>query len=190
MILSVLLALAARALPPVSAQGKRAQTMYGRRALLIGLSVSLTACSSQPRQFSPEMQVAVSDPAKFAADYEQCRALVAGGQRSGFGAQVASGGVGVAAGVGVGAAVAGGTAGTVAGAAAAAGVALVLMPIVGLAAAWGLAKNRRLKKEKEIKQATALCLSETGYTVSGWKRDKSQKPIKVPKEKRDTKPGM
>ena len=155
---------------------------------MIGITVCLASCSSHPRQFSPEMQVAVADPAKFAADYEQCRILVAGGQRSGFGAQVASGGVGVAAGVGVGAAVAGGTYGTMAGAAAAAGAALVLMPIVGVAAAWGLAKNRRLKKEKEIKQATALCLSENGYTVLGWKRDKSQMPIKVPKEKRNAKP--
>ena len=159
--------------------------MYRKSALVIGFSVSLCACSSHPRQFSPEMQVAVVDPVKFAADYEQCRTLVAGGQRSGFGAQVASGGVGVAAGVGVGAAVAGGTYGTMAGAAAAAGAALVLMPIVGVAAAWGLAKNRRLKKEKEIKQATALCLRETGYTVAGWNRDKGQKPIKVPKENID-----
>ena len=157
--------------------------MYRKSALMIGLSVSLTARSSQPRQFSPEMQVAVSDPAKFAADYEQCTTLVAGGQRSGFGAQVAYGGVGVAAGMGLGAASAGGTYGTIAGAAAAASAALVLMPIVGVAAAWGLAKNRRFKKEKEIKRATALCLSETGYTVSGWKRDKSQRTIKIPKEK-------
>ena len=135
------------------------------------------------------MQVAVADPTKFATDYEHCRQLVAGGQRSGFGPQVASGGVGVAAGVSVGAAVAGSTAGTVAGAAAAASAALVLIPIVGVAAAWGLAKNRRLKKEKEIKQATALCLSETGYTVSGWKRDKNQKPIKALKKDRDAPSG-
>lgn len=160
--------------------------MCPRTAFVIGLSLSLTACSSTPRQFAPELQVAVADPAKFSADYEHCRKLVAGGQRTGFGAQVASGGVGVAAGVGVGAAMAGGTYGTVAGAAAAAGAALVLMPIVGVAAAWGLAKNRRLKKEKEIKEATALCLSETGYTVSGWKRDKTQKPIKMPKKDRET----
>ena len=160
--------------------------MYQRNAFVIGLSLSLTACSSTPRQFAPEMQVAVADPTKFATDYEYCRQLVAGGQRTGFGAQVASGGVGVAAGVGVGAAVAGSTAGTVAGAAAAAAsAAMVLMPIVGVAAAWGLAKNRRLKKEKVIKEATALCLSETGYTVSGWKRDKNQKPIKMQKEDRD-----
>ena len=65
----------------------------------------------------------------------------------------------------------------------------MLMSIVGVAAAWGFAKNRRLKKEKEIKQATALCLSETGYTVSGWKRDKSRKPINVLKEKQDAKTG-
>lgn len=159
--------------------------MYPRTALVIGLSLSLTACSSTPRQFAPEMQVAVADPTKFSADYQHCRKLVASGQRTGFGAQIASGGVGVAAGVGVGAAVAGGTYGTMAGAAAAAGAALVLMPIVGVAAAWGLAKNRRLKKEKEVKEATALCLSETGYTVSGWKRDKNQKPIKIPKKDRN-----
>lgn len=150
-------------------------------ALVAALAVSLTACSSRPRQFAPQMQVAVTDQAKFAADYETCRVLVARGQRSGFGAQVASGGAGVAAGVGAGAAMMGGTAGTMAGAAAAASAAVVLMPIVGVAAAWGLAKNRRLKKEKEIKEATALCLSELGYTVSGWKRDKDQKPIKTPK---------
>jgi hypothetical protein len=64
------------------------------------------------------------------------------------------------------------------------------MPIVGVAAAWGLAKNRRLKKEKEIRQATALCLSETGYPVSDWKRDKSQNPIKIPRDERDAKSGM
>jgi hypothetical protein len=161
--------------------------MYRRTAFVVGLSISLTACSSTPRQFAPQIQVAVADTSKFDVYYEHCRKLVAGGQRTGFGAQVASGGIGVAAGVGVGAAVAGGTYGTMAGAAAAAGAALVLMPIVGVAAAWGLAKNRRLKKEKEIKEATALCLSETGYTVSGWQRDKNQKPIKMPKKDRDAK---
>ncbi|MBA3677058.1 MAG: hypothetical protein H0W74_06585 [Sphingosinicella sp.] len=151
--------------------------------LVTGLAVSLAGCSSRPRQFAPEMKVAVSDPAKYAADYETCRTLVANGQRSGFAGQVASGGAGVAAGVGAGAVVMGGTGGTLAGAAAAASAAMVMMPIVGIAAAWGLAKNRRLKKEKEIKQATALCLSEAGYMVTGWERDKHQKPIKVPKKK-------
>jgi hypothetical protein len=151
-------------------------------ALLTAAALILPGCSSNPRQFAPEMQVAVADPEKYAADYEKCRTLVAAGQRSGFGEQVASGGVGVAAGVGVGAAMAGGTYGTMAGAMAAASATIVLMPLVGVAAAWGMAKNRRLKKEKEIKEATALCLTETGYTVSGWKRDKKQKAIKAPKK--------
>jgi len=158
--------------------------MYRQIVLVTGLAVSLTGCSSQPRQFAPEMKVAVTDPVKFAADYEVCRTLVANGQRSGFGAQMASGGVGVAAGVGAGAAVVGSTAGTMVGAAAAASAVMVMVPIVGVAAAWGLAKNRRLKKEKDIKEATALCLSEIGYTVSGWKRDKHQKAIKVPRKVR------
>lgn len=155
-------------------------------ALIVGLSVSLAGCSSQPRQFAPEIQSGMANPAKYSADYEHCRTLVAGGQRSGFGAQMASGGAGVAAGVGVGAAMVGGT-GTMAGAAAAASATIVLMPLVGVAVAWGLAKNRRLKKEKEIKAATELCLSEAGYTVSSWKRDKNQRPIKLSDEKRDAK---
>lgn len=152
-------------------------------AVLI-LALSLSACSSRPREFAPSLAAAPADQSKFEADYLTCRTMVAEGQRSGFGARLASGGVGVAAGAGVGVAMAGGTYGTMAGAAAAASATLVLMPVVGVLGAWGLAKAKKSKKERELKQALGTCLSELGYTVEDWKVDKSQKRIKVAKKSR------
>ncbi len=139
----------------------------------------MSACSSRPREFAPTLAAAPADAAKYSADYEACRIMVAEGQRSGFGARVASGGVGVAAGVGLGAALAGGTGGTALGAMAAASATLVMAPFIGLAGAWGVAKRSKNKKEREIKGATALCLSELGYSVDTWKVAKDQKRIKL-----------
>ena len=148
-------------------------------AALVVVSASLGACSSRPREFAPTLAAAPADLAKYASDYETCRIMVAEGQRSGFGARVASGGVGVAAGVGLGAALAGGTGGTALGAMAAASATLIMAPVIGVVGAWGIAKRNKNKKEKEIKAATALCLSELGYTVDEWKVDKDQKRIKL-----------
>ena len=61
--------------------------------------------------------------------------------------------------------------------AAAASATLVLAPVVGVAAAVGMAKHKRAKKEREIKTATALCLSEAGYQVSDWTKTK-RRPVK------------
>lgn len=138
--------------------------------------VALVGCSSRPRDFTPTLQAAPADASQYAADYESCRTMVAEGQRSGFGARLASGGVGVAAGVGVTAATVGGTGGTMVGAAAAASAAAVMLPVIGVAAAWGVAKARKAKKEREVKAATALCLSEAGYTVSDWTVAKKKRP--------------
>jgi hypothetical protein len=145
--------------------------------------VALGACSSRPREFAPTFAAAPADPAKFEADYQSCRVMVAEGQRSGFGARLASGGAGVAAGAGVGMAMAGGTYGTMAGAAAAASATLVLMPAVGVLGAWGLAKAKKNKKERATKAAMSLCLSELGYAADGWKVAKGQKRIKLPKKR-------
>jgi hypothetical protein len=153
--------------------------MKAYHALATVLAIaSLPACSSRPRQFAPTLAAAPDDHAKFSADYETCRVLVANGQRSGFGDTAASAGVGTAAGVGVGAVMAGGTYGSVAAATAAAAATLVLMPIAGVIGAWGIAKRSTLKKEREVKAATQLCLAENGYPVTGWKTDKKQKRIK------------
>jgi uncharacterized protein YcfJ len=153
--------------------------MKAYRALGAVLAIaSLSACSSRPRQFAPTLAAAPADQTQFATDYENCRVLVANGQRSGFGSTMASAGVGTAAGVGVGVAMAGGTYSTVAAATAAAATTVILMPIAGVIGAWGMAKRSKLKKEKEVKAATQLCLTENGYTVAAWKHDKKQKRIK------------
>jgi hypothetical protein len=152
--------------------------MKAHALVTIAVAVSLSACSSRPRQFAPTLAAAPADQTKFAADYENCRVLVANGQRSGFGATAASAGVGTAAGVGVGVAMAGGTYGSVAAATAAAATTVILMPIVGVLGAWGMAKRSKTKKEKEVKAATQLCLTENGYTVEKWEHDKKQKRIK------------
>ena len=158
--------------------------MQAKKTLITILAVSLlTACSSRPREFAPALAAAPADQAKYNADYQNCRVLVASGQRSGFGAGVASAGVGTAAGVGVGAVMAGGTYGSMAAAYAAAAATLVLMPVVGVVGAWGVAKRNKLKKEREIKAATTLCLAENGYAVTSWKADKSQVRIKRQKTK-------
>jgi hypothetical protein len=150
--------------------------------IILLAALSTAACSSRPREFAPTLAAAPADAAKYDADYQACRMMVAEGQRSGFGSRVASGGAGVAAGAGVGLAMAGGTYGTYAGAAAAAGATLVMMPVVGVLGAWGLAKVKKGKREKEVKTALGQCLTELGYTVGDWKVDKKQKPIKLPKK--------
>ena len=151
---------------------------YRRAAILLAAAVSLSACSSRPREFAPTLRAAPADTAKYEQDYLTCRTLVAQGKRSEFGARVVSGGVGVAAGVGAAAAVAGGASSTMVGAMAAAASAAMLMPVVGIAGAWGVAKRNKVKKEREVKAATSLCLSEHGHEVEGWKVAKHQKRIK------------
>jgi hypothetical protein len=146
----------------------------GRQAIVLLLALSLTACSSRPREFAPTLSAAPADAVQFDADYRKCRNMVANGQRSGFGSQLASGGAGVAAGVGVTAAMAGGTYSTIGGAMAAMGATMILAPVAALAGAWGVAKRSKLKKEKAIKGATGLCLAEHGYDVAGWERAKHQ----------------
>jgi hypothetical protein len=151
--------------------------------VLLIAALSLSACSSTPREFAPTLAAAPADGAKYEADYLTCRTMVAEGQRSGFGARVAQGGIGTVAGIGLGAALAGGGGGTMVGAMAAAATAAMMAPVIGIAGAWGMAKRSKNRKEKEVKAATALCLSELGYSVEGWKVAKDQKRIKpTPKE--------
>lgn len=141
----------------------------------------LTACSSRPREFTASLAAPPADQSGFETAHETCRTLVAQGYRSGFGARIASAGAGVA-GVGAGLAVGMGagaaTMGTGAGVAAAgvaASTALVMVPVLGVAAAWGLSKRRKARKEREIKSAMGLCLSEQGYTVDSWRVAKKRR---------------
>jgi hypothetical protein len=145
-----------------------------RFSLLVIAAVTVTSCSSRPREFTAELKAPAADEAQFAQTHETCRVQVAQGKRSGFGGQLASGAAGTAAAVGTGAAIVGSAGpGMFAGAAAGA-MAVMVMPVVGIGAAWGLAKAKKAKKERDVKQAMALCLSENGYAVDDWKKASRQ----------------
>ena len=53
---------------------------------------------------------------------------------------------------------------------AAVGATIIAAPVVAVVGAWGLAKSKKLKKEKAVQQATAQCLGERGYQVADWVR--------------------
>ncbi|HZF43043.1 MAG TPA: hypothetical protein VEZ48_06505 [Sphingomonadaceae bacterium] len=143
--------------------------MVGRFLTSAAVVLALSACSSRPREFVATPASQPADSVKFAADHESCRIFVAQGVRSGFGARLASGGAGVAAGVGVTAAAVGGAASSSAlGAAAAASAATVMLPVFGIAAAWGVAKAQKAKKERDVRKAMQACLFEQGHEVAGW----------------------
>ena len=143
-----------------------------RRTIFAAAAVALLVggCSSRPREFVATLPSAPVDRAEFDTVYNKCRTMVAQGRRSNFGARLASGGLGAAAGVGVTAAAlsGGSSASSMAVAAGAGSVAIVTIPVFGLAAAWGVAKVSKNRKEHEVKQAMGLCLSEHDYAVNGW----------------------
>lgn len=141
------------------------------------ISLVLSACSSRPREFRPELGVATSDEAKFNAAYADCKQLYVSGKLDSAG-RLASGGAGAAAGGAVGAA---GTA-AAAGAGLYGGMAvmsatLVLMPVAIIGGAVGMAKIKRHKKEQAIQHIMGGCLHDRGYSVASWQKVPKQKPI-------------
>ena len=134
-------------------------------------SLGVSACSSTPRNFAPQLSVAPGDPAQYEQVWLECREQVAasakGAKRAGSAA------AGLAAGAGAGAAGAAATSGatyaTMGGAAAAGAVIIAAVPVLGLAGAWGYSKIRKMKREKAMKAATADCLDQSGYEVAGWR---------------------
>ena len=135
-----------------------------------GFCLALEACSSRPREFTPELAAAPPDQAKFDASLDECKQLYVAGKldRSG---RLASGGAGAAAG---GAVAAGGVAAATSaglyGAAAVMSATLVLMPVAIVGGAIGMAKVKRKRKEKAIQAAMAGCLRDRGYEVASWQR--------------------
>ena len=138
--------------------------------------LTLPACSSRPREFTPMLAAPAASQAEFDAAYATCQQLfVAGkldssGRSSSVGAGAAAGAATAAAG-GTAAAAAGGYAGL-----AAASATVVLLPVAILGGAWGMAKMKRAKKERAIKRAMEGCLQERGYQVAGWSKGTS-KPV-------------
>ena len=132
--------------------------------------VTLQACSSRPREFTPTLAAPAASPAEFDAAYAACQQLLVAGKLDSNGA-VASAGAGAAAGAataaagGAGAAAIGGYAGL-----AAASATIVLLPFAILGGAWGMSKMKRAKKERAIKTRMEGCLQERGYHVAGWSK--------------------
>jgi hypothetical protein len=130
----------------------------------------LQACSSRPREFTPELTIAPASPTEFNAAYATCQQLLVAGKLDASGrSSSAAAGAGAAAGT----AALGGTAAVAAGGYAGLAVAsatIVLLPFALIGGAWGMSRMKRAKKEKAIKMALEGCLKERGYEVAGWIR--------------------
>ncbi|MGI8704961.1 MAG: hypothetical protein ACR2JJ_04075 [Sphingomicrobium sp.] len=140
--------------------------------------LTLQACSSRPREFTPRLATAGGDQAEFNAAYATCQQLLVDGKldsagRSGSAAAGAAAGATTAAVGGTAAAAAGGYAGL-----AAASATIVLLPFAILGGAWGMSKMKRAKKERAIKAALEGCLHQRGYQVAGWSKA-VKKPVIV-----------
>ena len=143
--------------------------------------LALQACSSRPREFTPQLTRAPGNQSEFDAAFAECQQLLVNGKldasgRTGSAAAGAGAGVGTAAVGGGAAAIAGGYGGL-----AVAGATIVLLPFAVLGGAWGMSRMKRAKKERAIKTALQGCLQERGYEVAGWtKGPKKSKPIDAP----------
>ncbi len=147
----------------------------GLIAAALTAALTLQACSSRPRDFSPKLAAVPADQQAFASAHAECRQLLADGKLDSEG-RLASGGAGAAAGAttmavgSVAAASVGGYGGL-----ALASATVVALPFVAVAGAWRLAKSKKTKKERRIQQATAGCLTEKGFPVVGWERASKKK---------------
>lgn len=142
--------------------------------------LTLQACSSRPRDFTPVLGTPTASQAEFDAAYATCQQLFVAGKLDSSG-RAASAGVGAAAGTAT--AVAGGAvaASTVpAVGAALASATIVLLPFVALGSAWGMAKMKRARKERAIKVVMEGCLKERGYQVAGWSRGANEPIVTQP----------
>jgi cell division septation protein DedD len=156
--------------------------------ILTGLAVVVLigGCSTRPREFRAKLATPAPDQPAFERDLQICQVLVRKGVRGNFAQTAAQLGVGAAVGTGVGAAVttaALSSAGTgisslgniAAAPAAGAAAAFIVAPL----AIFGVSRVIRSGREKKYKAALGTCLTEYGYTASGWEKQK-----KISKEDR------
>lgn len=141
-------------------------------------SLTLQACSSRPREFTPTFAVPTADQAELDANLATCQQLLVAGKLDSSG-RAGSAGAGAAAGAAT--AAAGGTAAAAAGGyagLAAASATIVLLPFAIVGGAWGMSRMKRAKKERAIKTAMEGCLKERGYQVASWSKS-AKKPAVV-----------
>lgn len=147
----------------------------GLVAAVLTAALTLQACSSRPREFSPNLASVPADQQAFERAHAECRQLLADGKLDSDG-RLASTGAGAAAGAttmavgGAAAATAGGFGGL-----ALASATIVALPFAMVGGAYWMAKSKRNKKERRIQQATAGCLVERGFPIVGWEPTKKRK---------------
>ena len=137
-------------------------------ASVLTLCLSLQACSSRPREFTPQLATAAPNQTEFNSAYAECQQLLVNGKLDGKGRE-ASAAVGAGAGAGT-AAVGAATATAVGGwtGVALASATVVLLPVAIIGGAWGMSRAKRSKKEHAIKTALQGCMHERGYEIAGW----------------------
>src|SRR5438270_10409712 len=134
------------------------------------ICLTLQACSSRPRDFSPMLATPAASRADFDTAYATCRQLLLAGKLNSSGR---SSSLGAGAKAGAGTAAVGGTAAAMAGGwggVALASATVVLLPFAVLGGAWGMSRMKRAKKERAIKTAMEGCLQERGFQVAGWSK--------------------
>ena len=133
--------------------------------------LAVQGCSSRPREFTPTFTVPQVSQSALDQDLAACQTLYAEGKLDASG-RLASAAGGVAAGATVGAlgAAAATSAGLYGGGVALASATVVLLPFAVIGGAVGMARIKRHRKEAAIQRVMAGCLTDRGYTVSGWTR--------------------
>ena len=137
---------------------------------VLAICLSLQACSSKPREFTPQLAIAPEAQPDFDAAYARCRELLISGKLDANGR---NGSAAAGAGAGAGTAALGGTAAVAAGGwggVALASATIVLLPFAVVGGAWGMSRMKRAKKEHAIKRAMEGCLQERGFQVAGWSK--------------------
>ena len=130
--------------------------------------LTLQACSSRPREFTPTFAATPAVQAEVDAAYATCQQLFVTGRLDSSG-RSASAGIGAATGAGT--AAAGGAAAAAVGGyggLALASATIVLLPFAVLGGAWGMSRKKRARKERAIKEALSGCMAERGYEVTEW----------------------
>lgn len=132
--------------------------------------LTLQACSSRPREFTPSLVSPTASKADFEAAYATCRQLLVAGKLNSSGR---TGSLAGGAGAGAGTAAVGGTAAAMAGGwggVALASATVVLLPFAVVGGAFGMSRMKRAKKEWAIKTKLEGCLQERGFRVAGWSK--------------------
>ena len=151
--------------------------MNANQRLLTCLAAALasSACSTKPRTFSAMVQPLAPQLAEGPSEAQRfttCDELIRKGYKTDFASAAATGAAGGAGAVGGGVA-AFAASSTLAGAGQAVAVA---MPVIGIAAAFGMNRMIRSGRERKYKRTMSACMTEFGYEVTDWTRAAKRQP--------------